>query len=253
MFLYGFKGKRLDRKQLEASALVRCLEPEFARRLLGAMQECYDAGYTDIGIGGTLRSTATQRVGFLRSHRPLQPGELPAKTCRGCVLDGIAYTLLPKTAHKAKPGGSCHERLEPPIPEVVTAADMVGAHRHIFATVYAPRWGLVHFGKVNGEEWHTQPADLPHSRSKFRPAMFPLKRWPREEDDMAALVNIEGDSAPWGVTGFQLSRLSPAAADTWRKLGVRQLPAMSRAALRLYPRPAGDLGPFAPTEFDAVA
>lgn len=257
MFLYGFKGKRLTREQLERSAMVTCLDPEFARRLLGALQECHDAGYTEIGIGGTYRSTETQRLGFLRSHDVYigAPEQLlrRLKTCRACDLDGVKYVLKPKTAHKAKPGGSCHERLTAPLPEYVYAADMVGAHRHIFATVYAPRWGLVHFGKVNGEEWHIQPADLPHSRSKFRPAMFPLKRWPREEDDMAALVIIEGDSAPWGVTGFQLSRLSPGAADTWRKLGVRQLPAMSRAALRLYPRPAGDLGPFAPTEFDSVA
>lgn len=251
MFLLGWRGKPVTRVQLEQSPQFRCLEPEFARRLMGAMQECVDDGY-DIGIGGSIRTRAAQLAGFMRVHRPAVLGEPIPRSCRTCVLEGVQYVLLPHASHKAKPDGSYHEPLQPPFPPVVLAADMVG-DRHIFATVYAPRWGLRDFLKVNGEEWHIQPADLPHSRSKFRPAMFPLKRWPREEDDMAALVNIEGDSAPWGVTGFQLSRLSPAAADTWRKLGVRQLPAMSRAALRLYPRPAGDLGPFAPTEFDAVA
>ena len=257
MFLYGFKGKRLTRQQLERSAMVTCLDPEFARRLLGAMQECHDAGYTEIGIGGTYRSSATQRLGFLRSHDVYTgaPDQLlrRAKTCRKCDLDGVKYVLKPKTAHKAKPGSSCHERLTAPLPEYVYAADMVGAHRHIFATVFAPRWGLQHFGKVNREEWHIQPADLPTSRSKFRPSMFPLKRWPREEDDMAKLVTIEGDPIPWTVTGFTLARISAGSADIWRKLGVGSLPPMARSTLKLYPCPAGDLGPFTPDDFDKVA
>ena len=103
MFLYGFKGKRLDRKQLEASALVRCLEPEFARRLLGAMQECYDAGYTDIGIGGTLRSTATQRVGFLRSHRPLQPGSCPPRRAAGACSTASPTRCSPRRHIRPSP------------------------------------------------------------------------------------------------------------------------------------------------------
>lgn len=257
MFLYGFKGKRLTREQLERSAMVTCLDPEFARRLLGAMQECYDAGYTEIGIGGTYRSTETQRLGFLRSHEIYTgaPNQLlrRLKTCRSCDLDGVKYVLKPKTAHKAKPGSSCHERLTAPLPEYVYAADMVGAHRHIFATVFAPRWGLQHFGKVNGEEWHIQPADLPTSRSKFRPSMFPLKRWPREEDDMAKVVTIEGDDKPWLVTGTVLQRVSPDTAKFWRFVGTPAGPQITRQSLKFYPCPAGDLGPFAADEFDKVA
>lgn len=248
MFLYGFKGRRMTRAELERSAMVTCLEPEFARRLLGAMQECADDGH-EIGIGGTIRSTATQRAGFLRSHNVYFDGPIP-KSCRGCVLDGVRYVLKPHTAHKALPGGSCHERLTAPFPEVVTAADMVGKDRGLFATRYAPRWGLTDFGKVNGEIWHIQPADLPLSRSKFRTTMFPLKRWPREEDDMAKIVTIEGDTAPWGVTGFTLDRLSPEAADVWRKLGVAAGQPMARSSLKLYPLPCGDIGPFTPNDFD---
>lgn len=252
MFLYGYKGKQVTRQQIEQSALVTCLEPEFARRLLGAMQECADDGH-QIGIGSTIRSTATQRAGFLRSHDIYTGGPIP-KTCRGCVLDGVRYILKPRTAHKALPGGSCHERLTAPFHTVVTAADMVG-ERDLFAKVYAPRWGLRDFGKVNGEVWHIQPADLPGSRSRFRTSMFPLKRWPREEDDMAAvayIVNQDGTKAdlnPWTVTGFTLARITEPVAQSWRYLGVRQLPNIGRQSLALYPRPAGDLGPFSPDEF----
>lgn len=218
---------------------------------MGAMQECVDDGY-DIGIGGSIRTRAAQLAGFMRVHRPAVLGEPIPRSCRTCVLEGVQYVLLPHASHKAKPDGSYHEPLQPPFPPVVLAADMVG-DRHIFATVYAPRWGLRDFLKVNGEEWHIQPADLPHSRSKFRPAMFPLKRWPREEDDMAKVVTIEGDDKPWLVTGTVLQRVSPDTAKFWRFVGTPAGPQITRQSLKFYPCPAGDLGPFAADEFDKVA
>lgn len=257
MFLYGFKGKRVTRAELERSAMVTCLEPEFARRLLGAMQECADAGH-EIGIGGTIRSTATQRAGFLRSHVVYFDGPIP-KSCRGCVLDGVRYVLKPHTAHKALPGGSCHERLTAPFPEVVTAADMVGKDRALFATKYAPRWGLTNFGKVNGEIWHIQPADLPLSRSKFRPAMFPLKRWPREEDDMQMVRIKNADGSPadpnvWAVTGTMIERFTDGPDDeTWfRFTGASAPKDFPRSLLPRY-RLIGESGHIPRTEFARTA
>lgn len=251
MFLLGWRGKPVTRVQLEQSPQFRCLEPEFARRLMGAMQECVDDGY-DIGIGGSIRTRAAQLAGFMRVHRPAVLGEPIPRSCRTCVLEGVQYVLLPHASHKAKPDGSYHEPLQPPFPPVVLAADMVG-DRHIFATVYAPRWGLRDFLKVNGEEWHIQPVDIPASRSKLRPNMLPLKRWPRDEDEMAKIVTLEGDTAPWVATGVLLSRVSANAAATWKFLGVPAGPTIRRDMLKVYPLPCGDLGPFSPDDFDKAA
>lgn len=250
MFLLGWRGKPATRSQVEQSLQFRCLEPEYARRLIGAMQECEDDGH-NIGIGGSIRTSAAQLAGFLRVHRPAEPGEPIPRTCRNCILDGVQYVLLPHTAHKAKPGNSYHEPLLPPFPPVVLAADMIG-DRHIFATSYAPRWGLRDFAKVNGEEWHIQPVDIPASRSKLKPTHLPLKRWPREEGDMAQIVTLEGDPLPWIATGTVLQRVSTSAAATWRFLGVKQGPTLKRDMLKVYPLPCGDLGPFTPADFDQI-
>ena len=44
-----------------------------------------------------------------------------------------------------------------------------------YAATIAGKYGLVEFGNVNGEIWHHQPYELPHSRRGFAPTMVPLK------------------------------------------------------------------------------
>lgn len=46
-----------------------------------------------------------------------------------------------------------------------------------YAGTLAPKFGLKHFGNINGEPWHFQPAELPNSRRNFKPTMVPLTVW----------------------------------------------------------------------------
>ena len=165
-YMTGYSGKTMTRDQLLQWTVWQRFEPEFRRRLLALMDECIAAG-KPIGIGGGWRSSEAQRSLFLSRYRVEDDNDLTGDV----FWEGKYWERLPGVAAAAPPGLSYHE---PCTKEgYCLAVDMVGDVAH--AASIAAKHNLVDFSKVNGETWHLQPAELPHSRRNFKPEMVPLK------------------------------------------------------------------------------
>lgn len=170
-YMTGYSGKTMTRDQLLQWSVWKRFEPEYARRLLALMDEVIAAG-KPIGVGGGWRSTESQRSLFLSRYVVEDDNDLTGDV----FWEGKYWERKPGVAPAAPPGVSYHE---PCTPEgYCLAVDLVGDVK--FAATLANKHNLVHFGNINGEWWHYQPAEIPHSRRQFTASMVPLKKFPTE-------------------------------------------------------------------------
>ena len=105
----------------------------------------------------------------------------------------------------------------------------------------ANAWRYGFSAEIQSESWHWR---------YFAGDGIPAAVIEYEEGDVTKLCTIEGDTADWLVTGTVLQRCSPQAAGAWRFMGMKSAGQLSRAFVKNYPCPAGDLGPFTPADFD---
>lgn len=182
MYMTGYEGKTRTREELLAWSVWQRIDPEFARRLLMLMDAAIADGQ-QIGIGGGWRSSEQQLTGFLDRFHPEDDTNLTGDTYFPYRLPSPRYgkpvgTLVEYwekdagDAPMAPPLRSYHESTTKA--GKCLAVDMVGNTK--WYTDRCSRFGLVHFGNVNGELWHLQPAEIPHSRKNYNPAIHePLK------------------------------------------------------------------------------
>lgn len=165
-YMTGYAGKMMTRDELLKWSVWLRFEPEFRRRLLALMDACVAAG-KPIGVGGGWRSSDSQRNLFLSRYIVEDDNDFTGDV----FWEGKYWEKKAGAAPAAPPGLSYHE---PCTPEgFCLAVDMVGDVK--FASTIADKYGLLHFGNINGEWWHLQPAELPHSRRGFKADMVPLK------------------------------------------------------------------------------
>jgi hypothetical protein len=168
MYMTGYSGAKRTENGLLAWSVWARFDPEFRRRLKMLMDASIAAG-RPVGIGGGWRASLTQKVGFLDRHEKVLFGGC-------CKFEGARYKLKKGRAHMAPPGMSYHESTTKD--GKCLAVDMVGDMK--WMTAHCEKYGLIHFGNVNGEEWHLQPIEIPHSRSRYSSKYEPLKPWAEE-------------------------------------------------------------------------
>lgn len=158
----GYNGTTRTREQLLAWSQFIGMDDEFARRVL-ALMDASIANGTPLGIGGTLRSSAGQTSLFLSRHHEVTFGGC-------CTYMGKRYALNRGAAHAAPPGKSYHEPTTRSAE--CLAIDWLGDARAFeFLRANCAKYGLNEFLKVNGEPWHSQPRELPLSRSGYTMGM----------------------------------------------------------------------------------
>lgn len=166
LYMTGYSGAKRTEQGLLAWSIWGRFDPEFRRRLKMLMDASIAAGKS-VGVGGGWRSSTTQRAGFLDRHTKVLIGGC-------CKFEGSRYKLKKGRAHMAPPGLSYHESTTKD--GKCLAADMVGDMKWMMAN--CEKYGLIHFGNVNGEPWHLQPIEIPRSRSAYRSDRHePLKPW----------------------------------------------------------------------------
>ena len=174
---FGYRGAKLTLEQMARQPIVAGMDPEFRRRVFAMMEHAASVG-RQLGIGGALRSSATQLAGFLARHDVVKIGGC-------CGYNGKRYALKKGRAHMAPPGRSYHEATTPD--GKCLAADLVGDIKWVGAN--CARFGLREFSKVNNEPWHVQPVDIPGGRGSYKPAkMHPLPVWDLPGADEGDLV-----------------------------------------------------------------
>lgn len=196
------------------------LDAEFRRRLVAMFDAAQDAGVT-LGIGGGWRSSAVQRATFLQRHEQVATGGC-------CIFEGKRYALKPGDAHAAPPGRSYHEETQ--ADGDALAADLIGDLFWMNRNCH--EFKLVHFGGVNREPWHVQPAEIPTGRPRYDGTE--LKPWrpdgetsapPPTEDEMALPICTNAEpffGAAVGVAKFVVQdsgRLRLISAPEWRARG----------------------------------
>lgn len=169
MYMTGYSGATRDEAGLFAWAPWARFDPEFRRRLKMLMDDAIDKGFK-VGVGGGWRSSDAQRDLFLSRYHREDDNNLTGSV----YWNGVWWEKNDGAAPAAPPGRSYHESTTKT--GMCLAADMVGNLTYL--TENCGRFGLVHFGNINGEPWHLQPIEIPHSRSGYDPAKHePLKRW----------------------------------------------------------------------------
>jgi hypothetical protein len=120
----------------------------------------------NVGFGEGFRSAETQRNEWNRRYKKTSsPTSMDGK--ENIFWDG-SYWEHVSGSDLAPPGRSMHE--------IGLAADLVGDFDWIRKNAH--RYGLQHFGDVNGEPWHVQLAELPRSRSEYEKQGAPLGHSP---------------------------------------------------------------------------
>lgn len=182
IYMTGYAGSTKDEAALLAWAVWQRFDPEFARRLKALMDASIDAG-KQCGVGGGWRSGDQQLNMFLDRHTPEDDSDLTGSVYFAYTLPTSRYgkpagtvvewwEQVPGTAPSAPPGLSYHESTTRA--GLCLAADMVG--NLSFITANADKFGLLHFGNINGEPWHLQPSEIPHSRRSYSAVLHePLK------------------------------------------------------------------------------
>ena len=166
VYMAGYSGDTKTRAELLSWGVWLRFEPEFRRRLLDMMDAVISSG-RKIGVGGGWRSADSQKTLFLSRYHIEDDNNYSGDI----YWNGVFWEKNPGAAPVAPPGLSYHE---PVTPEgFCYAVDLIGDIA--FAGTIAGNYGLVHFGNINGEPWHMQPAELPHSRRSYSPTMSPLK------------------------------------------------------------------------------
>jgi len=152
---YGYNGNRISLRDLQRRSDFQRIHPRMRDSLLRMMR-----ANPEVGIGQGYRSPQQQEAMFTDRY-------VESDTETDVKWKG-KYWKRVKGAPAAPPGRSMHE--------IGLAVDMVGDISWMNAN--ASKFGLKHFGGVNGEPWHVQPANLPNSRAKY-----------------------EAQGAPWGTDG----------------------------------------------------
>lgn len=161
MYIIGYGTKTVDLAGLKAWSQWQGIDPEMQRRVLRLMDDSIKAG-RPVGIGGSIRTTLGQTQLFLSRHHVVASGGC-------CQYGGKRYQLNAGMAHAAPPGKSYHEPVT--AQGKCLAIDFIGDMNWLDAN--CAKYGLVW---ISPEPWHVQPAEIPHSRSGYIPAMHdPLK------------------------------------------------------------------------------
>lgn len=164
MYMVGYAGQTMTLAQLHLWNQYVLMEPEFARRVMAMIDASIAEGHP-MGIGNTWRSTVAQRNLFLARHHVSPNGTI--------TFEGQQWALNVGAAPSAPPGQSYHEATAPvEAPKFCLAIDFIGDTA--WGEANAARFGLVTFGKINGEPWHAQPAEIPHGRSGYNASYEPL-------------------------------------------------------------------------------
>lgn len=121
------------------------------------------------------------------------------------------------------------------------ALDVRSIPAKVVAWLIANAWRFGFSAEVQSEPWHWR---------YFAGDQIPAAVIEYEEGDVTKLCTLEGDTAPWLVTGTVLQRCSDQTAAAWRFMGMPSAGQLSRAFVKNYPCPSGDLGPFTPADFD---
>lgn len=108
-----------------------------------------------VGFGGGWRSSSEQKSLFLSRYTPTD--EVTDIQWNG------QYYKHTSGDPAAPPGRSMHE--------IGLAADLTGDMAWLRENAH--RFGLKHFGNVNGEDYHVQPSELPESRRMYEKAGAP--------------------------------------------------------------------------------
>lgn len=181
-YMTGYAGSTKDEAGLLAWPVWQRFDPEFGRRLKALFDASIDAGHP-CGVGGGWRSAQQQLAGFLDRHTPEDDSNLNGSIFFRYTLPAARYgkaagtvvewwEQVPGTAPMAPPGRSYHESTTRD--GKCLAVDAVGSLT--FITANASKFGLLHFGNINGESWHLQPIEIPHARRNYNPALHePLK------------------------------------------------------------------------------
>ena len=207
IYMTGYNGQTKTREELLKWSVWLRIEPEFRRRILALMDACLAAG-KKIGVGGAWRSSDQQKNLFLSRYHIEDDGDYTGDT----FWNGQYWERNAGAAPAAPPGVSYHE---PCTPEgYCLAVDMVGDVA--FMGTIAGNYGLVHFGNVNGEPWHLQPAEIPNSRRYFKADMVPLKVFggtpvPQPPKPPAPIVIVPAPTlrlvSPINMTGPEVAKL----------------------------------------------
>jgi len=188
MYMTGYSGAQRDEAGLFAWPTWGRFDPEFAERIKDLMDFVIDSGHP-IGPGGGWRSTDGQRKLFLSRFHPEDDTNLSGDTYwpytlvnateagryRVPVGTRVEYWEKDAGAAPAAPPGRSYHESTTPLGHCL-AVDMVGDMK--FMDANAARFGLLHFGNINGEPWHLQPIELPQPRRRYvASTMHPLKDW----------------------------------------------------------------------------
>lgn len=149
-------GKPATLDKIKSNPKFQKLHPQLKDRLTKLMV----ASGGRVGFGGGWRSSAEQERLFLSRYTPTD--EVTDIQWNG------QYYKHTSGDPAAPPGRSMHE--------LGLAADLAGDMSWLRENAH--RFGLKHFGDVNGEDYHVQPAELPNSRRMY-----------------------EEKGAPWGTDG----------------------------------------------------
>jgi hypothetical protein len=173
IYMIGYKGSTVDEAALNVWGPWTRIEPEFRRRVKAIMDASIDAG-KQTGVGGSWRSSTNQLNLFLSRYSPENDSDLTGSIYWPYTLNGklVEYWEHTSGAPAAPPGLSYHESTTKD--GYCIAVDMIGDLS--FINQNASKFGLIHFGNINGEPWHLQPYELPHSRRNYNSSIHePLK------------------------------------------------------------------------------
>jgi hypothetical protein len=149
-------GKQVTLDQIKSNSKFSKLHPQMRDRLTRMIV----ASGGRVGFGGGWRSASEQESLFRSRYTPTD--EVTDIQWNG------QYYKHTSGDPAAPPGRSMHE--------IGLAADLMGDMEWVKANAH--RFGLKHFGAVNGEDYHVQPAELPNSRREY-----------------------EENGSPWGTDG----------------------------------------------------
>lgn len=270
IYMTGYSGTTRTRDELLNWSVWLRFEPEFRRRLLAMMDEVVASG-RKIGVGGGWRSTDAQRNLFLSRYHVEDDNDLTGSI----FWNGKFWEKNPGVAPAAPPGVSYHE---PVTPEgYCFAVDLVGDVA--FAGTIAGKYGLLHFGNINGEPWHMQPYELPRSRRNYQPSMAPLKVFggapvpppppppkpavvvPAPTLKLVTPINMSGPEVAklqqimsfWGWYGYKdaTGKFIKYTADGW--FGPRTADAVKKMQIALGATADGIYGPITAAKYKAFA
>lgn len=158
VYMTGYSGSTRTEAGLEAWSIWQRFDPEFRRRLKALMNASIDLGRA-VGVGGGWRSTESQRNLFLSRYHKEDDTNLTGSI----YWEGAWWEKNDGVAPAAPPGRSYHESTTRN--GGCLAADMIGDTK--WMNENCNKFGLIHFGNINGEPWHLQPCDIPTGRKLY--------------------------------------------------------------------------------------